>query len=54
LGALALAVGTARPAFAPHTPTHGRVKSEEMKKKKKKIASDQRTSEENSQGKWAI
>jgi hypothetical protein len=52
LGALALSVGAARLAFASLTPVHGRVESEEVKKKKR--ASDQRTSEENSQGKWAI
>jgi hypothetical protein len=39
-----------RPASAPPTPAHGRVESEGVKKKKKK-AIDQRTSEENSQGK---
>jgi hypothetical protein len=51
LGALALAIGAARPAFAPLAPTLGRVETEEVKKKR---ASDQRTSEENSQGKRAI
>jgi hypothetical protein len=52
-GALALAIGATRPAFAPLTPTHGWVESEEVKKKKKR-ASDERTSEENCQGKRAI
>jgi hypothetical protein len=51
-GALALAIGAARPAFAPLAPTLGRVETKEVKKKKR--ASDQRTSEENSQGKRAI
>jgi hypothetical protein len=54
LGVLALAISAARPAFSPLTPAHGRVESEEVKKKKKKRASDQRTSEEKSQGKRAI
>jgi hypothetical protein len=52
LGALALAVGTVRPAFAPLASTHGRVESEGAKKKKRE--SDQRTYEENNQGKRAI
>jgi hypothetical protein len=39
----------ARPASAPPTLAHGWVESEGVKKKRKK-ASDQRTSEENSQG----
>jgi hypothetical protein len=51
-GPLALTVGAARPTFAPLASTHGRVESEEVKKKKRAI--DQRTSEENSQGKRAI
>jgi hypothetical protein len=46
-GALALAIGTARLAFSPLTSAHSQVESEGVKKKKKK-ASDQRTSEENS------
>ena len=51
---LALAVSAARPSFAPLAPAHGLVESEEVKKKKKKRASDQRTCEENSQGKRSI
>jgi hypothetical protein len=50
---LALAIGVTRQTPAPPTPTHGQVEREVVKKKKKK-ASDQRTSEENSQGKRAI
>jgi hypothetical protein len=45
-------VGAARPASAPPTPAHGRLEREGVKKKKN--ASDQRTSEENNQGKRAI
>jgi hypothetical protein len=42
----------AKPTPTPPTPAHGRLEREGVKKKKK--ASDQRTSEENSQGKHAI
>jgi hypothetical protein len=40
-------------SLCPLAPAHGRVESEEVKEKKKR-ASDQRTSEENSQSKRAI
>jgi hypothetical protein len=40
-GTLALAIGTARQAPAPLTPTHGRAESGAVKKKRKKKANDQ-------------